>query len=196
MKTGFHFTEDSEKYLNEANVQDLKINYTKSLTDNPFPQISFKAKSHTSTLYKLKRESYNIGPYTNISIFEAANRIATDLTMFDGVLALIKKDKKLGNKVMLRFGSKHENGRGDFTFLLKNGEEVEGECFDVAASFFKSKLYKTLKKWEGNDKFRYLVFNSDVLNDEKCSQYFKTKMSEWEGKLTVEIVDVWAGVFD
>lgn len=84
---------------------------------NPFPVLP-NSGSHYEMINFLKRKdetrSIKIGGYENIRPFEAANRIATT----------------------------RYKGKGDFTIKI-NGEEYEGEAFNVAPLFLKQKMKKT-----------------------------------------------------
>ena len=163
-------------FLSREKIKKLKKGYIDILARKPFPSIN--GNSHTAVLKALKRDLQDIGPYSRITVFEAANRIATDLVMIDGLLQMFTK-RILSERtvVKIRFGTMQEKGRGDFT-VKENGKEKEGESFSVATSFFKSKLYKTLSKWKNSDKLRYIIFNGTCLDDSGNKKYFETKKSE------------------
>ena len=109
-----------------------------------------------------------IGPYKNITPFEAANRIASDLVIINGSLQLIGSQEPESSVVTLRLGAEHIKGKGDFTI-----NKFEGEAFNVAPSFLSTKLYQTRRKWRDNqDLLKYILINEDAFrgrfpNDKK-----------------------------
>lgn len=116
----------------------------------------------------LKRRSVDnfcrIGPYENISVFEAANRIASDLVLIRGVIQIINDGHEHNDKrITLLLGTKHVKGMGDF----KIGDK-HGEAFNVAPAFYKAKLYSTIKKWTKNQQesnLSYILINHDVVQE-------------------------------
>ncbi len=62
----------------------------------------------------------------------------------------------------MRLGITDHKGHGDFTISLQ-GEDYEGEAFNVAPSFLKTKLRNTLKKWKDNPKLTHILINEDSL---------------------------------
>lgn len=159
------FDRDKLSDLNYKELNIFKTTYLKLLTDNPFP-LSPNSGSHYEMINFLKRKDESkpvkIGVYENISPFEAANRIASDLVILNGLLQLIATNKEIKNaKFTLRLGTTHHVGKGDFTIKI-NDEEFEGEAFNVAPSFLKQKMRKTLKKWEGSQRLRYILVNVEA----------------------------------
>jgi len=163
--------------------------YKNALKENPFPDILGKQSSTAEIISLLKRNQYSIGPYCSITIFEAANRIASDLTLMDGVCSILQRSNWRDSTVKLRLGTMQENGCGDFT-VRKDKDRWEGEAFDVAPSFFNSKLYATLKKWKHKNVLKFIVFNADVLKNRKCSQYCESGLKKWK-KLSCKKSVVW-----
>lgn len=109
---------------------------------------------------KEKKSIIKIGPYLGISVFEAANRIASDLVIINGILQFISKKKELINfNITLRLGNKHIKNKGDFTV-----NEKEGEAFNVAASFYKIKYRNTTKKWIEKE-LHYILVNAEVFDE-------------------------------
>lgn len=155
-----------EKELGLLKVKKLYNKYRASLRKSPF-NATITGLCVKDVLNILKRKPHKIGPYKDITIFEAANRIASDLTLLEGVQAILSMPKYKGAKAQLRLGTMQVNGRGDFTIHLGR-MELEGEAFNVAPSFYPSKLYKTLEKWKKiKNKYKrelsMLVFNIDAL---------------------------------
>lgn len=166
-------------YLTESEIIELEKEYLDYLNKYPFIQINHS--SYSELLEKVKRSRYNIGPYENITLFEASNRVATDLTLFEGVKNLFKTNLVSSNsKILIQLGTMQIKEKGDFS-VNNSGEDLEGEVFDTAHTFFRNKLYKTLKKWKGYNRLKFIVFNKDVLEEDKCKRYFENRQSEYSG---------------
>lgn len=143
---------------------NLKQEYFQLLKE--FPLHLSKINNTTDSIIFLKRKisetPKTIGIYKNITVFEAANRIATDLVIINGILQLLNselKDIKQKTKFSIRLGNKHIDGKGDFTIGDK-----EGEAFNVANSFFRTKYYKTTSKWEKSESnLSYIFVNQEAI---------------------------------
>lgn len=155
---------DYETFLN------FKKRYFNLLEQNPFTQPPSEGTYFEMIRYLKRKDITNpqkIGPYKNITIFEAANRIASDLVIINGIIQLVAKyPELLVARFTLRLGILHEKGRGDFTIHLDN-HDFEGEAFNVAPSFLKVKLRSTISKWkksENRDQLMYILVNDEALN--------------------------------
>lgn len=154
-----------ERDLSFDEFKELYQKYWELLSKNPFP--TFPADGDViKTIYALKRKeegSQAIGPYRNITVFEAANRIASDLVILNGIFQIIESDLKLkDSKIRIHFGSTHIKGEGDF----KINEKI-GEAFNVAPSFYAGKLWKTLDKWKKErKKLEYILVNGEVVPEQ------------------------------
>ena len=188
-KTSFLFQDEIRDYMTLQGVNRLIHNYEKALKKNLFPDMIGNKKSTNEIISLLKRNQFDIGPYCSITIFEAANRIASDRTLMDGVCLILKQPSWRDATVKLRLGTMHEKGCGDFT-VQKDSKRVEGEAFDVAPSFFNSKLISTLKKWKDVNALNFIVFNAEVLNNNKCKQYCDLRLRGWR-KLNDKRSAVW-----
>lgn len=154
--------------LTDIDVEDLlsiKKEYFDLLKRNKFPKPP-KCRNFSKMIHYFKRKDENnpiaIGTYKNITPFEAANRIASDLVIINGLLQLIN-DKKMENAVLtIRLGTTHIKDKGDFTIKL-GSDEFEGEAFNVAPSFLKDKLQKTLQKWK-TPKLKYILINDEAFH--------------------------------
>lgn len=157
----------------------LKNEYFALLDENKFP-IAPLSGGFFEMIDHYKRKNENepnaIGPYKNITPFEAANRIASDLVIINGLIQLVH-DKKLENALFtLRLGTTHVKDKGDFTIKI-GMEEFEGEAFNVAPSFLKTKLQKTKSKWIGKN-LSYILINNDAFESFKGNldvRVFKVK---------------------
>lgn len=146
-------------------LQTCKEKYFGFLNDNPFPTPP-NTGAYFEMIHYLKRKDINnpqkIGPYQNITIFEAANRIASDLVIINGIIQLVQDNPLLENACFtLRLGILHEKGKGDFTIHFED-EDFEGEAFNVAPSFLNVKLRNTISKWNKDEnvgKLKYILVN-------------------------------------
>jgi hypothetical protein len=159
----FIFSNSETDDINFEKLSKLKVKYWDSLKRNPFPPPPKSGTSIEMIKYFKRNDNEslnNIGPYFGISVFEAANRIASDLVIINGVLQLINDKKEPFDSIFtIRLGNKHVPNKGDFTI---NGKE--GEAFNVASSFYKIKLRNTTKKWLEKDLF-YILVNAEVFDE-------------------------------
>lgn len=145
-------------------LQNLKNRYFDLLHKNEFPQNPEKVDFYSMINFLKRRDEKNpicIGPYKNISPFEAVIRIASDLVIINGLLQLARNSEFRTARFTLRLGTTHVKDKGDFTITL-NGQEMEGEAFNVAPSFLKNKLSKTLTKWKEIGGLKYILINADA----------------------------------
>lgn len=171
--------------ITEDDVKEIQKEYWEWLNKNKFPlpasgnaiEIIHYAKRKTSD--KKTKEPQSIGPWENITVFEAANRIASDLVILKGVINLLRKHAaRFENaKITLRLGNKHKVGKGDFTMTVA-GKDYEGEAFNVAPSFFENKLRKTLNNCDSR-KIKFILFNSELEEDSACKSILEKKKMEY-----------------
>jgi hypothetical protein len=116
-------------------------------------------------MLSLKRGKIRNGPHPGVSIFEASNRIFSDIVILFGIRELLL-NPQLGmvslpfDQYEVRFGV--EDG---FDIGTEKGDEkLIGEAFNVAPSFFANKKRKTLAKLAKESKYDYkiLIFNADA----------------------------------
>ena len=149
-------------------LQTCKEKYFSFLNDNPFPKPP-NSGTYFEMIHYLKRKDINnpqkIGPYQNITIFEAANRIASDLVIINGIIQLVQNNPSLKNaSFTVRLGILHEKGKGDFTIHFGD-KDFEGEAFNVAPSFLNVKLRNTISKWNKDEnvgKLKYILVNDEA----------------------------------
>lgn len=115
-------------------------------------------------LSALKRDAVGAGPYPNVTLFEAANRIMTDLVMLHGVRWLLKHEVFPFREYTVEFG--HGNEGAHDIVASDGGKALIGEVFNVAPSLFSMKKSKTLKKLRAaNTKadYRVILVNHDAV---------------------------------
>ncbi|WP_353161978.1 hypothetical protein [Myroides odoratus] len=165
-------------------LQNLRSTYFEYLKTNPivFPS---SIDIIDSIKFLKRKNSANItiiGPYKNITVFEAANRIASDLVIINGLLELIETKSEYQKATFtLRLGITNHRGHGDFTISLDN-QDYEEEAFNVAPSFLKAKLRNTINKWKDSSKLMHILINEDSFekNNFKDLDFRVFKVKNWE----------------
>lgn len=186
-KVKYLFEQKELKGMDYEKLKEFKIKYLGFLEVNPFPMPKEEGGYYDMIMYlkrKVNSDAIKIGPYQNISVFEAANRIASDLVIINGMLQLIEEKGYYNATFDLCLGTMHTKDKGDFTIYLDNGDNLNGEAFNVAPSFLKAKLRTSLNKWE---KFTKEKLDVILINDEAFENVnFKVldnrifKVKNWE----------------
>ncbi|OHT43415.1 hypothetical protein [Flavobacterium tructae] len=189
-KVTYLFDRDELFGMDYHALQAFKYTYFKLLSDNPFP-ISPNSGNFYEMIQYLKRKDetlpVKIGTYENITLFEAANRIASDLVIINGLIQLVEEQKEFEKATFtLRLGTTHVKNKGDFTIHTENGD-LEGEAFNVAPSFLENKLRKTLDKWKKGPEssvLRYIFVNAEAFvyrENVKVDEWVRVvKVKKWE----------------
>ena len=152
-----------ERVLTSANVGNLL-----KLFSAQIDQIghSIAGKTGLGLIETLKRERVGIGPYPDVTLFEAANRIMSDLVILHGVTWLLKEQAFPFAEYTVEFGNEDKNG---FDIMAKSrGKTLVGEAFNVAPSFFQGKKLSALKKLRKNGTgadYRVLLINHDAVRE-------------------------------
>jgi hypothetical protein len=126
---------------------------------------SIKGKAGLELLRALKREQLNFGPYPTVTLFEAANRIMTDLVILQGTVWLLKEKAFPFSSYTVEYGNEDKNGF-DIRATAK-GRTLVGEAFNVAPSFFHIKKSSMLKKLRNNGRnadYRIIMVNDDAID--------------------------------
>ena len=114
----------------------------------------------------LKRKHLNEGPYPGVTLFEAANRIMSDLVILHGVRSLLTTRRFPFDEYRVELG--HENNNA-FDIMANNGtEKLVGEAFNVSDKFFSSKKNSALKKIREKSvsaDFKILMFNQEAVSN-------------------------------
>ena len=173
---------DIPRKLNRENIDQAITNYLKLLKDIP---LKINADNILQLLTDLKRKELNAGPYPNVTLFEAANRIMTDLTILYGIKQLLNGYITEINydEYEVEFG--HDNFNDNDIKANNGNTKLVGEAFNVAKTFFQTKKSKALKKIRKqireNDKV-LLIYNSDAVD-----KTYVPKPSRNEYHLQVEL---------
>ncbi|MBB1075788.1 hypothetical protein HUU62_15375 [Rhodoferax sp. 4810] len=148
------------RVLNSENINAITTDFHASLASIGE---SIQGKTGVSLFTALKREKLIGGPYPGVSLFEAANRIMSDLVILGGVSGLLEGGLFPFTSYTVEFGNENKNG---FDIRAASGKEtLVGEAFNVAQSFFQIKKGSALKKLrrDGSDAtYRILMFNDDA----------------------------------
>lgn len=148
------------RVLNSENIDVITTDFHASLASIGE---SIQGKTGVALFTALKREKLVGGPYPGVSLFEAANRIMSDLVILGGVSGLLKERLFPFTSYTVEFGNENKNG---FDIRATSGNEtLVGEAFNVAPSFFQIKKGSALKKLrrDGSDAtYRILMFNDDA----------------------------------
>ena len=124
-----------------------------------------KYKSGIQLLHSIKRDILNCGPYPDVTLFEGANRILSDLVILYGIKYIIENNVYDYKSYSVELGVESKN-KFDIT-ASEGSKTLAGEAFNVSMSFFQGKKTSSLKKLRGkassyNDKL--LIFNEDAVS--------------------------------
>ena len=139
-KEKFLLHDDFKDPLNKTDFIEAKKLYRQSIIDNDY---EIKAtKDIFQLIQNIKRSPEKIGPYQHMSVFEALNRIGSDLVLLSGAENLFKCEVQ-PQKILLRMG----NTQGfDFEVIYEGNKIVYGEAFNAASSFCKNKMRQAIHK--------------------------------------------------
>lgn len=111
----------------------------------------------------LKREMAGVEPYPTVTLFEAANRIMTDLVILYGVRWLLKEKVFPFQTYKVEHG--HGNKEAHDILASADGKSLIGEAFNVAPSFFpikKASAPKKLRASKVRADYRVIMVNADA----------------------------------
>jgi hypothetical protein len=149
-----------ERTLRLDNIERIKSDFCRELAAIG---TSIEGKTGLPLLLSLKRERLGIGPYPHVTLFEAANRIMSDLVILHGVARLLKDPRFRFDEYKVEFGNEDRNGF-DIRATSRT-ESLVGEAFNVARSFFQGKKRTALKKLRTHGSqatYRIIMFNADA----------------------------------
>jgi hypothetical protein len=153
---------DIPRKLNKENIDEVIEAYKALLVNIP---LKIEESNLIDLLIRLKRGKISTGPWKDVSIFEAANRIMSDLVILLGVKRIINgefPDLKVFTDFEVELGNENNNDHDIVSHA--NGKTLIGEAFNVAPSFFNVKKSKTIKKLLGSSltpDYIILLCNSD-----------------------------------
>lgn len=151
-----------ERILTISNIDAITTDFCASLE---VIGSSIQGKKGIPLFIALKREKLIGGPYPGVSLFEAANRIMSDLVILKGIAGLLKNNLLPFSSYTVEFGNENKNG---FDIRASSGAvSLVGEAFNVAPSFFQTKKSSAIKKLRRdgiNATYRILMFNDDAVS--------------------------------
>lgn len=178
------FLEQIPRELTSDNIEKAIQDYLLIIHEIP---LSLNAKDFLELMSKLKRDKINFGPYPTVTIFEAANRIMTDLTILFGIKQILETPiapNLVFHKYLVEFGNEHYHQHD----ISASNEEFHlvGEAFNVSQSFFQAKKYSALKKLR-KSKLEGKKIILVMYNAEAHSESYKPKAEANEYYIPVKI---------
>jgi hypothetical protein len=151
--------------LTSANIDSEVRRFRRMISDVGH---SIAGKRGIDFFESLKRDPISAGPYQGITLYEASNRIMTDLVILCGVRWLLKCPALPYMEYEVDYGNDNKNAF-DITAEHEDGC-FSGEAFNVAPSYFGQKCKKELDKLRarGNkSKYRAIIVNEDALSEDE-----------------------------
>ena len=172
----FLLTSRFEKSLSLGELIEVTDAYHNSVKNS-----NFCIPTDNTFLFMLsaKRDKITFGPYQNLSFFEISNRIYSDLVLLEAAKILFKEHKI--KSIKLKMSNLSGN---DLTIIDKDNNEIVGEAFNTAQSFFQIKMRSELKKYE-NNKIGVMAFNSCALDD-KNKVFLENKKMQYPQVLFIK----------
>ena len=152
-----------DRRLTKENVDSVISDYLSSIESIGDTITNLKG---LSLFQSLKRDPIGVGPYSGVTLFEAANRIMTDLVILHGVKWLLKTRAFPFDEYVVEYGNEDTN---DYDITAESeGEKLTGEAFNVAQSFFqvkKASMLKKLRKAGNKSDYKVIMVNTDSVKD-------------------------------
>lgn len=171
----FLLAQSFKEALSFKELVEVTNEYNNSIaTSNLF----FPNQETLQIMHWAKREKISFGPYQNLTFFEISNRIYSDFVLLEAAQILFKEHyiKNIQLKMSNHSGS-------DLVVIDKDNNEIQGEAFNTAPSFFQIKMRSELKKFEVNSGI--IAFNESALND-KNRVFLERKKLEYPNIVFVE----------
>jgi hypothetical protein len=168
----------------------LMSDYYSCRQDNPVRQWPEGSKIPDAIAFLKRDNKKQIGPYINLSLFEALNRVASDLVIMHGLKGLIEQVPEHKDAKMTIYFGNEDSAHGDFEIGGKHGE-----AFNVAPSFFDGKMRQTKTKWMGNGKdkiakqeqLHYIFYNGELGEIKKIDKYLNTLPANFYANVLVGV---------
>jgi hypothetical protein len=151
---------DIPRELNKYSIKRAITNYTSKvdvLRLGPIARLEGRR-----LLQELKRAEIGDGPGPEVSWFEAANRILTDLVILYGVRWMLHQKQLPFKSYHVQLGNEQKK---PFDIMAHSDKQrLVGEAFSVAQSFFPEKMRKTRLKLSKPGELashKVIIFNAD-----------------------------------
>jgi hypothetical protein len=160
--------------LNTNNIDTEIMHY---LSDARAIKLPMQGEDIIEFIRIAKREPLQSGPYPSVSMFEAFNRILSDLVVLLGVRILLRKEiLQIGRLPYTEYNVALGIEDGNDINAFHKGppsSKLCGEAFNVSRGYFQTKKSHARKKLmrNGDAYHRVILFNSDAVSDP--SQYRK-----------------------
>ena len=150
------------RILTADNVDDALQSYIRSVAS---VGDCIRGLSGIQLLEALKRGKVGCGPYPNVALFEAANRIMTDLVILSGIRWVLCNEVFPFASYRVEYG--HEDYNGHDLTAQAHGQQLIGEAFNVAPSFFpqKAAALRKLRASPIRAQYRVILCNSLAVRD-------------------------------
>jgi hypothetical protein len=149
--------------LGRGNIRQAIRTYTRHVDGLKLGPVA--ALRGQELLRELKRGKTDLPPYPNVSWFEAANRIMTDLVTLYGARWLLTRKDLPFDSYDVQYGNE---GHRSFDIEADHeGTRLIGEVFNVANSFLATKTRKACEKLTelGSEaEYRLILLNADCAN--------------------------------
>tara|TARA_B100000508_G_scaffold55003_1_gene42588 strand:+ start:7061 stop:7633 length:573 start_codon:yes stop_codon:yes gene_type:complete len=176
--------QDLPTRLTNINIDQTIDDYLKLVKQ--IPSFIDKKESSIEFLLSIKRDIIKKGPYPGVTLFEAANRIMTDLVILKGVQQLLNGEypELKNDHYLVEYGHSDQYDH-DLTVEGNSQVKLKGEAFNVAESFFPIKKASALKKLRketsANEKI-ILIYNKEAVQEN-----YKPKSRQNEYHVRVDI---------
>ena len=142
MSKKFLLSKVFDEPLNFQEFREAKIRYCEFIQENKFSMP--ETDNLLEIINTIKRTPDVIGPYKDLTPFEALNRIGSDLVLLAGAEGLFQQKVSTikPKKIHLMMGNK-----AGFDLEIHTAEEIiYGEAFNAAESFWKAKMRSSIHK--------------------------------------------------
>ncbi len=171
---------DRVRELNKTNINSEIEKFISEIKDISLPSDS----KGIDLLLKLKRNKIGSPSYyKDVSYFEGANRIMTDLIILYGVRWLLERSNFEFEEYVVEFGNENKRDH-DVMSMNSSGSTLTGEAFNVAESFFQGKKSKMLSKLRDNKNSNYKLI---LVNEDAVKDTYTPKLKSNEYLLFVDI---------
>lgn len=168
-----------EMKLDKNNIAEELKDYLIKVNSIELPE--WKEGDVLGSLLSLKRDLHGSGPYPDVSLFEASNRVFSDLVILFGVRKLLTNPPKYNFSLPFTEYKVKLGVTDGFDLEANLGRQrLIGEAFNVAPSFFQSKKRKMMKKLkEEKADYKLIIFNHDAPDkNEDKSEYYVDKSKQ------------------
>ncbi len=142
-----------------------------------------QGKRGLELLQEVKRAPTGTGPYPNVTLFEAANRVMTDLVILNGVKWLLEESVFPFSEYRVEYGNEASSAHD--VMAENEDERLVGEAFNVAPSFFQGKkaaMLRKLRSPENREKLKLILANADAVGES-----YRPKLIRHEHMVLVDV---------